>query len=268
METYRLKNIVIVLLVFVNIFLLGLFVSNYSARRAARQELVSQTVSLLAESGISVDSEKISDLALPDTLTLSRDESLELSLIRYVLGNVKRTDEGGGVYYYQNEKGTATFRGNGSFEINIRSSDSVAPLAFAEDFCKKFGYSDMSFTTNSGWTTVTASAAADGIPVYNCTLTMRFSGQHLSAVSGYYVSSSTAESSSGSDGISAVSALVSMLDYCTREGTICNAVTDMSVGYILQSTASTPLALVPVWKISSDSYTYYVNSTDGSVELA
>ena len=43
---------------------------------------------------------------------------------------------------------------------------------------------------------------------------------------------------------------------------------DMSVGYILQSTASTPLALVPVWKISSDSYTYYVNSSDGSVELA
>jgi len=266
-ETYRLKNIVIVLLVFVNIFLLILTASNYALRRAAKQKLVDQTVSLLAASGISVDAEEISDLTLPDTLTLSRDESRELSLVRYVLGNVKRTDEGGGVYYYQNENGSATFRNNGSFEIGIRSSQNTSPLSFANDFCKEYGYSDISVATRSGWTTITATSEAKGISIYNCSLTMRFSGQHLSGISGYYVSSSSAESSAG-DGISAVNALVSMLDYCTREGTICNAITDMSVGYILQSTASTPLALVPVWKISSDSYTYYVNSSDGSVELA
>ena len=55
---------------------------------------------------------------------------------------------------------------------------------------------------------------------------------------------------------------------CNEEGKICNTITGISTGYLLQSTASVPLLLTPVYKIDTNTYSYYVNSISGHVSVA
>ena len=55
------------------------------------------------------------------------------------------------------------------------------------------------------------------------------------------------------------------LDYCGVSGVVCTEVSALDSGYLLQSSASAPLRLIPVWRITTDVNNYYVNCKTGEV---
>ena len=63
----------------------------------------------------------------------------------------------------------------------------------------------------------------------------------------------------------AVTALVRFLDYRNASGAVCTGITWLSAGYLMQSTTSAPLQLVPVMRVDTDVYSYYVNIISGEV---
>ena len=63
----------------------------------------------------------------------------------------------------------------------------------------------------------------------------------------------------------AVTALVRFLDYRNASGAVCTGITWLSAGYLVQSTTSAPLQLVPVLRVDTDVYSYYVNIVSGEV---
>ena len=65
METYRLKNIAILILVLLNVCLLLLVISLQYAQHQTQKNLISQTVTLLAGSDISVDPQLLEGKAPP-----------------------------------------------------------------------------------------------------------------------------------------------------------------------------------------------------------
>ena len=65
--------------------------------------------------------------------------------------------------------------------------------------------------------------------------------------------------------LDAVTALVRFLDYRNASGAVCTGITWLSAGYLVQSTTSAPLQLVPVLRVDTDVYSYYVNIVSGEV---
>ena len=99
MERYRLKNIIILILVLLNAFLLVSLgirgTKEHTARRAQQQELVA----LFAADGMTLDPALIPSDTELSAYTLIRDESLEKRVAVFWLGSIsERTAQGGGIY--------------------------------------------------------------------------------------------------------------------------------------------------------------------------
>ena len=83
----------------------------------------------------------------------------------------------------------------------------------------------------------------------------------LTALSGAYVSA--AGTASAPTSLTAVDALVQLLDYRNETGMVCNSVQDIAAVYELQSGPSAALQLVAKWQITADAYQYYVDCATG-----
>ena len=123
MESFRLKNIIILILALMNLCLLGLLgvrlTTGYSAQAEARQQMVQ----LFAAEGVSLDDGIIPGATPPAGLTLSRDPDEDEKLAGFLLGDeLVMSDGGGGVTTYQSENGSAVFRSDGTFDVVIKLS--------------------------------------------------------------------------------------------------------------------------------------------------
>ena len=127
MESFRLKNIIILILALMNLCLLGLLgvrlTTGYSAQAEARQQMVQ----LFAAEGVSLDDGIIPGATPPAGLTLSRDPDEDEKLAGFLLGDeLVMSDGGGGVTTYQSENGSAVFRSDGTFDVVIEQSGETA----------------------------------------------------------------------------------------------------------------------------------------------
>ena len=77
MESYRLKNIIILILALTNLCLLGLLTLRLVTGFASQEEAQSQMTSLFAAEGVSLDPDLIPGTDPPAGLTLARDTDEE-----------------------------------------------------------------------------------------------------------------------------------------------------------------------------------------------
>lgn len=263
METFRLKNIAIVILLLLNACLL-LMVGHQrlqslgSERRAAEQLQALYRSSQLTLSGrIDLSQQPLGPL------TLSRSADTEQSIAAALLGgSVAASSQGGGIYGYESGQRTIQFRAGGSFygsNLDIPVEDIPK---FAEDFCAKFGYTEpeLQLTGNSG--SAAAGQLAGGVPVSNCGVELYFEDGRLISVTGAHISLQDASVDPG-DRMTCITALVKFLDYRSATGVVCSEVTDVRCVYQLQS-VSVP-KLLPVWEIETDTNTYCVDCLTGEV---
>ena len=264
MERYRLKNIIILILALLNVCLLGTLAMRVSAEHASRRQARAQLVELYAAAGVSLDEHLISDETPPSALTLTRDETEEQSLAAYLLGGIPaRTDQGGGIFSYTGEFGAAQFRSNGSFDA-VCDRPLEDPEAFLREFCKTYGYQELSAASEEG--TVTVVQYYQDYPVVGCDVTFSLEGGALKRIIGTHLPDSAA-TAVGEEPLSALSALTAFLN-TIREGAVGTAVTDLYLCYELQSTTTALMTLSPAWCVTTDTARYYVNCMTGAVTPA
>lgn len=265
MERSNLKNIVILTLALVNLFLLGSLFLRHSEEQSARARTAEELTSLFAADGVSLDPDSISDDVPPAKKTLNRDPSAEQALAAFVLGKqVTVSDEGGGLYTYTSSQGQGFFHPGGSFDITGRlAGDGVD--AFCRDFCKIYGYGNLEISSDASHS-LTAVQYYNGYPVMNATVTFLVEDGCLISVSGTYLSGR--ELSSESNSMTAATALSQFLRFRREDGAVVSAVKDVYLCYQLQSTPVASMALSPAWCIVTDTICYYVNCSDGTVSHA
>lgn len=258
----------ILILLLLNLFLLLLVASWQYARHQAAQNLVAQTTALLNSSGISIDPALLKAEAYPAVYSYSRSADDERAFVEALLSeSTVQRDNGGGTYLYSSPSGSATFRSNGSFTLEIAQPALQAEdyAAFVRTYCPdhyRLAQTDSAGTSD----TVTALPYVDGRAVYSAAIVFSFSDRYLSGASGYFLSSAAAPVESEAL-ITKCSAAVCLMDYCNEEGRICNTITRISTGYTLQTTASIPLLLTPVYRIDTNTYSYDVNAMTGHVSV-
>ena len=236
MNTARLKNIVILILLLANAFLLVLLFSRRAEENAAHERSVAQLTALLNADGIAFDSALLD--GLPDTV----------------------------LSYYSSDglnSGSCLIRSGGALEAAVsRAVDD--PAEFCADLCVPLGYRTFDLLSDGARTVVTASRFVGELEVCNASLIFTFSGSTLTTVTGTFLPPIDT-SESGETALDAVTALVRFLDYRNASGAVCTGITWLSAGYLVQSTTSAPLQLVPVLRVDTDVYSYYVNIVSGEV---
>ena len=261
MNTARLKNIVILILLLANAFLLVLLFSRRAEENAAHERSVTQLTALLNADGIAFDSALLD--GLPDTVLSvqpARDLAAEQALAEGIIGSVTSIDSGGGIYrYYSSDglnSGSCLIRSGGALEAAVsRAVDD--PAEFCADLCVPLGYRTFDLLSDGARTVVTASRFVGELEVCNASLMFTsVTGSCLPPI---------VTSERGESALDAVTALVRFLDYRNASGAVCTGITWLSAGYLVQSTTSAPLQLVPVLRVDTDVYSNYVNIVTGEL---
>lgn len=265
MESWRLKNIIILVLALVNVFLLGSLVLRKTEDSASRRQAAAELTALFASDGITLDPAALSGQSAPEGRTLNRSVELDRKLAAFLLGDTAtEADKGGGIYGYESDRGSAQFRASGGFEASGTLSADNDPETFIRRFCRSFGYESLAMELENGAGSATAVQSHNGYPVSNCTVTFTVSGGSVSSLTGTHIPDSyTAVDATVP--LSVRTALTTFLEYRRESGAVVSAVTDAFPCYELQSTTAAPMTLVPQWGIVTGTGNYYVNCFTGAV---
>ena len=266
MERYRLKNIIILILVLVNGFLLVSLAMRGASSRSARATAEEQLVALLAADGVTLDPDIISYETPPESLSVARDQELERRAASTLLGSpLTSSDQGGGITTYTGGRGVAMFRASGEFEASgtLAAEDAVE---VCRSFCRAFGYAEPEFRLDSAGTgSGSAVCLRDGMRVFNCTLRFTLSEGSLTAVSGTLLSERMELLAEEQEPLSAIAALTAFQRVRRESAAVVSSITEMELCYMLQNSATAAVILQPCWRIATNTGEYYVNCSTGAV---
>lgn len=265
MDRYRLKNVIILILLLVNVFLLGALAYRGTSARTARSRTVEELVELFAADGMELDPDAIPGETPPPGLVLTRDLDLERSAADCLLGGGLRRSNRGGASSYSGTGGAALFRENGSFEAAGTLAESGGER-FCRNFCQEFHYQVVSQELDGeGSGTVTALRQYNGLTVANCAVTFTLEGDAVVSVRGTLLPESAAESAGTTEPLSAQAALTAFQAMRRETGAVASSITEMRLCYELQSSTAAPMSLAPAWCVVTDTVNYYVNCISGAV---
>lgn len=265
MERHRLKNVIILILVFLNLFLLASLLSQRIAEQNARQTAVEELSALFAADGMKLDPDVISRDIPPHSRIIVRDTALESRIAAQILGNtVTPVDQGGGITTYANSVSSVQFRSGGNFDTNL-SSPIPDGDRFCTAFCKAFSYSVPQFELDDfGSGTATAKQQREHLIIYNSTVTFTLENGAVSAISGTYVSENYTSTLETQDLLSAIAALSAFQQSRQETGSVVSSISNMELCWELQNSSSN-ISLAPVWCISTNTTDFYVNCVTGAV---
>lgn len=270
MSWSRLKTIIIFILLLLNLFLLGLvgFIHLRSARYQA--EALSEAASVLELNGIRVDRALLPASMDLSAATAARDTGREAELAAALLGSgVTANAAGGGLYVYESEGGSASFRGNGAFSVSF-SQPGPAPAdrtAWARDLLEGLGL-EVWRVEESG-DEVLAVQSLNGAPVFSAgqsseTVTFSFDGQgRLTAVSGRLLLGKVTEEPDAQEPVTVPTALIAVFNFIVDNGDICQAIREMLPVY--RAAATDPVRLTPGWRVITDTGDYFLDAYTAEV---
>lgn len=263
METYRLKNIAIVILLLLNACLLLMVGQQQLQSLNTQRHSAAQLRELYAASHLLLDDRVELERKPLDILAPARRAETELAIASALLGGeALSTSQGGGIYSYEANERTIQFRAGGSFYGSRLGLPVDDPAEFASAFCSRFGYEEPRLQIDGGTGSAVAGQLARDVPVINCAVELYFEDGQLASVTGAHVDLQDASPQPGKS-MSCLTALLRFLDFRNTSGVVCSEITGVRCVYQLQS-ASTP-RLLPVWEIATDTYTYYVDCATGDV---
>lgn len=265
MDRYRLKNIIILILLLVNGFLLGSLSMRQTSEKASHRQTAEQLSVLFAADGMALDADDVPSAPPPAGLTLSRDLELEARAAAFFLGkNPIQSQQGGDIYAYTGSDGSgaAQFRVGGSFDIACALSGRDGP-ALIRDFCREFSYAEPVFLLDkNGSGSAAATARRSKLTVFNCTVAFTLDHGELVAVSGTLLPEKGTAAAYDPEPLSAAAALTAFQKTRRERQAAVSAVTEVVPCYELQSST---MSLQPGWCVVTDTERYYVNCITGAV---
>jgi len=271
MEWKKLKNLIILILLVVNGFLLVLVGSRRQESASYERAALDQTVQALERGGIQVELDAVSDGAGLAPVSVERDLDREARLAQALLGGeVQGENRGGGLYLYRGETGEVSLRVGG--ELSASMSDSPEwqtdhPEDYAAALLEKMGVVARQTGTESQGerTAVRFRQLWDGVPLFSSQVEFIYEDGFLNAVHGTLLIAGQSARETGQV-LTLPTALMRFSEEIAAAGDICSAIRSMEAGYrgTVQS-LSGGVRLVPVWLVSTDTASYYLDCATGAL---
>ena len=269
----KIKTIIILILLLLNLFLLALV--GVIQMRSAQYEAAALSE---AAAVLELNSIQVAASSLPSSMTLSaaavsRDYQQETVMAAAILGEELETrSTGGGLRLYESAFGSISFRSGGEFSMSF--TDPPAPpeggsrLDQVQALLDRMGLSVWRLSETGD--TVTAVQSLDGAPVFSAGiagagLAFAYDGEgRLISVTGRLALGRAAAEPGGQEPLTVPTILISFFNFIMDSGDACHCVYEVTAIY-RAAFLSDPVRLTPAWLITTDIGDYYVDAYSAEV---
>lgn len=274
MDNAKIKNVIIIILLLVNVFLLAIVLMDISEAGAADKQAMLSVISILDQNGISLEEGVDISAETPSSYILRRDLDEEKKLVKKLLGRTYIEDMGGNIYYYQSEIGQASFRGTGEFDFLLNTGEipmGSDPVRTAKKILGKLGMASsnsndiVEISEINGSTNVVLTCSWNGSYIFDNEVSFLFSNDSLMLISGRRVFDSL--STIGDASLDAPTILMRFLDMVKTDGYVSSVIRGLTPGYVMNVSSSSISELMPVWRIETDSGEYFIDGLTGEAVI-
>jgi len=271
MSISRLKTLVIILLVLLNILFLTIIIRDTVVGTYIEKQAVENICELLRLRGISIKPEAVGAYIPLSEMKTTRDIEAEAMFAAIVLDETKMTDQGV-IYHYENEqRGIAKFFSAGDFEIRLNpgvissTNDRVKTVReLLRDMKLEISYIALSGEPERE--TVAATCAYKKASIFNCIIEFVFNGDNLELIRGRYITGIVETESSAT--LSTAGTALLGLYRAVKSGEIsCTSVESIEAGYYyLVAGSFGEGSMVPTWFIVTDNGSYMLEEGTGNIK--
>lgn len=271
MEWPRVKNILIVLLAIVNVFLFSVYIMSTIDDARAVEETIQNTVKVLSERGFKIEDTQIprkGSVLYPIASERCLDNEEKIS--QRFIGKGVKEEVSGGTIVYKSETGEARFKPDGSFEITVKNMKvQDDEKAFARDVAKLLGITlsdDIQVESNDKIVHINSTQTYLGIPVYNCRINIDVMSDASAKIYGRIMGEKR-DVLRGNPPQDITGLLINLIEILENNGVNEGKIENISGGFHINSGSSNTnneiLYAVPVWKITIDGSSTYINAMNG-----
>lgn len=271
MEWRKLKNLIILILLTVNGFLLVLVGIRWEESVRYERSALEQTVQVLERGGIQVDVEAVAAADGLAPMTVERDVEREARLAGVLLDEeVQGDNRGGGLYLYRGGLGEVSLRSGGGLSAEFLRNDhwkTDRPEDHAAALLKKLGVEGaLTGQGNEGEDVVLRFTQSwNGVPVFSCEVEFVYRDGYLTTLRGALLMAADGTAEAG-QALTLPTALMRFSEELGATGDVCSAIRSMEPGY--RGTAqslSGGARLTPVWLVVTDTANYYLDCVTGAL---
>lgn len=267
MEWPKLKNIILILLLFTNVCLLvlvgGPAVESYELQRANRQE----AIQFLAENGVGLSEDVVPDRMELTAQVVVRDLEMERELAAALLGaGVTEEARGGEVYRFESENGSIQFHSDGTFSAQLRPEAfpvGVDPQQAGFALLETLGF-EGEVREQSG-NQITVRQHWEGSPLFQQQVTVQWNDTGITGLVNGSRLTGTPAQAGGRETISVATALITFLNGLDELGDVYSGIHSITQGYASSTALSGPMELTPVWRIVTDTGVYQLDTVSGEL---
>ena len=263
MQWDKVKNVLIVILLAVNLFLMFNFGAKMWQDYQRGEELTADLRTLTQKYGMQLDDafELPKDKVLP-TLSIDRSRADEEKVAQAMLGEeAERTEQEDGTVQFQSADGKVEWHADGTVQAECTTgqdapADAADALRLARQLLSGWGLQAEDESMQADGLTVTMTGTVAGQPVHNRVLTLRFDEEGGVTLSGLW-SFGTPYTTVRGSGVSC-NAADALLEFASRAQDV-QRIKTMTAGYRIEVDSNRRLQLTPTWKIGTDSGEYLVD---------
>lgn len=263
----KIKNIILVILIITNLTLLALVGGNAIQGRRLLSQAREQSIQFLRNRGVEVDESVIPQSMELLPQTVERDLEAEERSAAALLGSpVSVESRGGEVYRYFNANGSIQFHNDGTLSAQLE--EGVFPVdgdraAGCAALMEKMGFqgtvlgaSGDEFIFRQTW---------KGVPLFTQQVTLVCRGEHVSAISAGRQMLGRPQTDTARETITVATALIEFFNGVGALGDVCNRIDTIEPGYAAAASLSGPILLTPVWRVTTDTGAYQLDTVTGGV---
>ncbi len=257
MEWSKVKNIIILMLLVVNVLLLGQSARQERQHRKYQEEALEGAVEVLRQQGYEVEISALPEAQELFSLSMERDRESEALLAQALLGTVSQTEEGVRAVY-RGEGGSCWFRSDGSFSVTFQSEryrlDGEDEASHAQGLLTEAGYLceviDVEAQDKEN-VRVTVRQTWEGAPIFSCTAELTYRNGALAELEGMRLIGTPIREADSERMMDLPTALIRFMAEMRTGGHVFTRIERMTAGY--QSTSSgRRINLRPVWQVDTD----------------
>lgn len=263
----KLKNIILVILTVTNLCLLvlvgGQEVQNSRLRSRARED----AVQLIRSRGVQVEEGLIPQSMSLRPQTAQRDLEAEERAAAALLGSpVVAESRGGEVYRYFNPKGSVQFHSDGAFSAQLNPGE----FPLGEDrrrscleLMERMGLKGTILEQTED--DLVFRQTWEGSPLFTQQVTLVCRDGGLAAITAGRQLLARPQEDPARRTISVATALIKFVNGVSALGDVCNRIDGIEEGYVTASSLSGPTILTPVWRVTTDTGAYQLDTVSGGV---
>ena len=263
----KMKNIILVILAITNLALLALVGGNAIQGRRLLSQAREESIQFLRNRGVEVDESLIPQSMELLPQTVERDLESEQRAAAALLGSpVSAESRGGEVYRYFNAKGSIQFHNDGTLSAQLEEGAFPVGGDRAEGcaaLMERMGFQGTVLGEEGD--EVTFRQTWKGIPLFTQQVTLVCRGGNVSAIAAGRQLVGKPQTDATRETVTVATALIDFFNGVGALGDVCNRIDAIEPGYAATASLSGPIVLTPVWRVTTDTGAYQLDTVTGGV---